>query len=493
MSDQQSQPTPIAQDRPAPDGSTSWPDYWKSQGMPWRTEPEIDEERQRYLDERRAVTPDAEKGIYPFGDENSSITLTRADVEWLLATHESEGMRGPVNWNDETQRHRTGVDLCRADLRGVDLSELPLARVRGGQRPSPRLFFSPGKSELERAAAHLEGANLYFTQLQGADFEGAHFEEADLRFARLEQANFAQAHLEGAALGAVFDYIADRDVGGHLEGANLVAAHLEGADLARARLQGANLITAHLEGADLSEAHLEGTNLTSARFDDKTNLTDVSLARTPKSLAVFLHRKEPSTAMMRDIHWGGVDLTRVMWGPVQRLGDEQVARSATDRNRYSRVERSNQLERAARANRQVATRLYEQGLKDYADRFAYRANLCERGVFGRRFQVFRWLSSFFLDLISGYGYRPIRSFIAYILVILGFAAGYFALGGANGQFLSWNEAIVISMTAFHGRGFFSAVFQPGDLQAAVAAVEAFIGLLIEIVLIATFTQRFFAR
>jgi hypothetical protein len=49
------------------------------------------------------------------------------------------------------------------------------------------------------------------------------------------------------------------------------------------------------------------------------------------------------------------------------------------------------------------------------------------------------------------------------------------------------------MTAFHGRGFFSAVFQPGDLQAAVAAVEALIGLLIEIVLIATFTQRFFAR
>ena len=90
-------------------------------------------------------------------------------------------------------------------------------------------------------------------------------------------------------------------------------------------------------------------------------------------------------------------------------------------------------------------------------------------------------------------YRPVRSLIAYALVILGFAAAYFALGGANGQTLSWNEAIVISMTAFHGRGFFSAVFQPGDLQAAVAAVEAFIGLLIEIVLIATFTQRFFAR
>jgi hypothetical protein len=64
---------------------------------------------------------------------------------------------------------------------------------------------------------------------------------------------------------------------------------------------------------------------------------------------------------------------------------------------------------------------------------------------------------------------------------------------AHSLFLSWNEAIVVSMTAFHGRGFFSSVFQPGDPQAAVAEAEAFIGLFIEITFIATFTQRFFAR
>jgi hypothetical protein len=56
-----------------------------------------------------------------------------------------------------------------------------------------------------------------------------------------------------------------------------------------------------------------------------------------------------------------------------------------------------------------------------------------------------------------------------------------------------NEALAVSMTAFDGRRFFKAVFQPGDLLAMVAAVEAFIGLLIEIVLIATFTQRSFVR
>jgi hypothetical protein len=148
---------------------------------------------------------------------------------------------------------------------------------------------------------------------------------------------------------------------------------------------------------------------------------------------------------------------------------------------------------AVRAYRQLSAVLRNQGLNEYADRFAYRAQLLQRTVLRRQWNLVRYLGSLFLDLISGYGYRPMRSLIAYVLVILGFAATYFALGGANGQSLPWNEAIVISMTAFHGRGFFSSVFQPGDLQAAVAAVEAFFGLLLEIVLIAMFTQRFFAR
>jgi hypothetical protein len=74
-----------------------------------------------------------------------------------------------------------------------------------------------------------------------------------------------------------------------------------------------------------------------------------------------------------------------------------------------------------------------------------------------------------------------------------FAALYFALGGAHGQALTWNESLVVSLTAFHRRALFTAAFQPSDPQAAVAAVEAVLGLLIEITFIATFTQRFFAR
>ncbi len=42
--------------------------YWKERGQPWRKEPEIDEERQKFLAERRSITPNSEQGIYPFNE-----------------------------------------------------------------------------------------------------------------------------------------------------------------------------------------------------------------------------------------------------------------------------------------------------------------------------------------------------------------------------------------------------------------------------------------
>src|SRR5881227_2348314 len=75
-------PTHAAQ-RPANNDTEAWKAYWKEQGQLWRTEPEIDVERQKYLAARRNIQPNIEQGIYPFKD----IKLSRADVEWLLAIH----------------------------------------------------------------------------------------------------------------------------------------------------------------------------------------------------------------------------------------------------------------------------------------------------------------------------------------------------------------------------------------------------------------------
>src|SRR5207247_7026373 len=112
--------------RPITDDRETWHIYWKARGHSWRIEPEIAEERQAQLSEYRTIVPDIQRGIYPFRD----IKLSRADVEWLLAT--CEDGRGPIAWNYENQRRGEGLDLRGADLRSVDLHGLPLTCMRSG-------------------------------------------------------------------------------------------------------------------------------------------------------------------------------------------------------------------------------------------------------------------------------------------------------------------------------------------------------------------------
>jgi len=141
------------------------------------------------------------------------------------------------------------------------------------------------------------------------------------------------------------------------------------------------------------------------------------------------------------------------------------------------------------------------GLNEDADRFAYRAQLLQRQVLRRQGHLGRALGSWLLDDISGYGYKPVRSAITYLIVILSFAVAYFALTNfaltpflpSHSSPLAWYEAIVLSISSFHGRGLFPSGLSLGDPIAILAACEAIIGLLIEITFIATFTQRFFAR
>ncbi len=137
--------------------------------------------------------------------------------------------------------------------------------------------------------------------------------------------------------------------------------------------------------------------------------------------------------------------------------------------------------------------LRTQGLNDDADKFAYRAQVLQRRVLrlqGRRgAAAFSWL----LDLISGYGYEPVRSVIAYVVIILLFTGLYLVNGQFAAPHLRWDEALVLSISSFHGGGFFVSGISLGNNLAPIAAGEAIIGLLIEISFIATFTQRFFGR
>jgi hypothetical protein len=366
----------------------AWRAYWHAQGTPWRTEPELDEQRQRFLAERRAIAPDIEHGIYPFRE------VSRASPE---------------------QRDWAAVQLGRASLR----------------------------------EAHLEQAILTGAHLERATLGGAHLAGASLRLAYLQGTSLFHAHLEGQ--------------------------HMPG----RVPGQGARPASSPGTSEDLPAASLQ-----EAFLDSATNLKGTHLGT-----------KDLGGIAVADVRWDGVNLGGADWSPVHMLGDEGQAHQACDAagRRKDAPTRLSEYEEAVRANRQLAAVLRLQGHNEEADRFGHRAHVLQRQVSWRRRQCGRFLGSLLLDGISGYGYHPLRSVLTYLAVVGVFALVYLALGGAHGRALSWNEALVVSLTAFHGRGFFATVFQPGDPQAAVAAVEAVVGLLIEITFIATFTQRFFAR
>src|SRR2546429_8723567 len=94
-------------------------------------------------------------------------------------------------------------------------------------------------------------------------------------------------------------------------------------------------------------------------------------------------------------------------------------------------ERQQQLklhQRAVRANRQLAALLQTQGLNEDGARFAYRARILQRMVLRQKRKFGQYLFSLFLDLLAGYGYRPGRSLLWYVVMIFSFALAYHAFG-----------------------------------------------------------------
>ncbi|HKB47391.1 MAG TPA: pentapeptide repeat-containing protein, partial [Ktedonobacterales bacterium] len=334
-------------------------------------------------------------------------------------------------------------------------------------------------------------------------------------FARLEGAYLTDARLESAML-----------LGASLNGATLNNARLAGANLSNTQLAGAELFGAHLEGAQLCEAALGGKTLTREEVERTRRwLPDFPEALPGARLggvffdnatdldAAVLGDETCGCVAVADARWGGVNLAVLDWAPVKTLGDEREAWQATEHGGKPKEKdeetRLLEFRAAVRANRQLVVALRDQGLSEEADRFAYRAQRLQREVlrrqalrregealptFGQRAQKLgAYAFSHFLDVLAGYGYKPGRSLLAYLLVLGSFTALYFKLGGAVHPPLSPLAALIFSVTSFHGRGFFPGGVALDNPLTVLAAGEAILGLIIEISFIATFTQRFFGK
>lgn len=459
----------------------------------WQISAPIAPDRAQELQVRLNIPADPMKSVFPFND----VTLTRADVEWLLIHHERG--RGPVDWSDPTQRGRQGLDLRGARLCGEDLSNLPLARLIGGLSTDERLLVSKDARENEirdAAGVHMEGANLTDTHLEGAILRSAHLEGACLFRTRFERANLTLLHMEGSDCRAA-----------HFEGTIMASVHLEGFtyDTPPCPLHW----VADASGPVIEVRQIDFPNslppasLRLAYFDAATSFYPTSIGD-----------KRSGFIAIVDARLSDMNLARVDWTKVSMLGDERIARSKHTRFGKARTlsGRIANYKRAVRANSQLAIALSAQGMADQATRFLYRSLILQRNMMAlqiRKGQVtylVPYLLSWFLFLVTGYGYRMWRLLLTYMLLITGFAAGYglagnicaIALSASSGVKLScrpdlpWFNLVLISLTAFHGR-VFSQQFGVGSPQFVLTAAEAIVGLVVESIFIAMLTQRVFNR
>jgi hypothetical protein len=211
------------------------------------------------------------------------------------------------------------------------------------------------KSQHHYPMLDLRGADLSKMDLRGLPLLSLRggLSEEEWRIATPEQRDMAAIHLERAD-----------GRGTSLTGALLRGAHLEGADLREAHLEGADLREAHLEGKGHSLKPLPAADLRMAFFDETTRLDNIVLGN-----------DEHGVVKVADVHWGGVNLAPIKWNHVDRLGDELDARQWKDLDSYRD---------AVRANRQITSVLYAQGLREDADHFAYRAHVNQRVILRRQ-------------------------------------------------------------------------------------------------------------
>lgn len=413
----------------------------------------------------------------------------RGDVLWILQE------RG---WSGEQPDTR---QLPRADLRGAyfgvfDLTGLSLV---GADLREAMFAIAPNLSKADLRDANFQRVKT----LAGAYFQSALLFEADFTHCNLIEANFYGAYLLRANFGHALlkqvSFLEAHMTESKLEDSDLRDAYMAGADLRRASLAGARLTTAdlscadlrgaNLQGADFRRATLTGANLQEARMDASTVLSEAKL---------------DATNHLADVVWGSVPLARINWDQVPTVGEATDARKKNvEGTRKTAATRAKEFRDAERASQQLAIALRGQGLSDHADRFAYQARVLRRealsfesrlpGIRVRRrlekcFSV-GW--SYFLDGVAGYGYKPLHSLGSYLFCILSFMVFYLLNSRVAAPHLTLEEAFVLSVSSFHGRGFFNSNIMLGDPYALLAANEAICGLLIEVSLIASFTRRFF--
>ena len=550
--------------QPWPQGSFAndcdlWRDYWRSRNQLWRTEPEIDVERRAILNQYQTTIADSERGCYPFKDMGSK--LSRADVEWLLASR----VDANVDWSDVHQWENSGLDLRGADLRQVRLSGLPLAHMRGGLIADEWVLATDHQRDM--AGVHLAGADLRGAHLEGADLCGAHLEgneefpdPADLRMSFFDSSTI----LEGITLGdETYGFVPLADVNwgkANLTKVDWSQIHRLGDEYAAQWKLPIEYQAAMRANRQLATAlQAQGSNEDAVFFAYRAHVIKrfmrLQQAILPVALRMFVRERMPLPKVLLRLEERryGQRLSRhplksafvklvplllvltvialinslvlvLMLGlcmvailailPILRkrgpqppqykhlhrqvpppglLSQEQRRRQqwllllgfllGTPESGLSLLMGSptivlQQIPLLRRLSKRWQAHSFPIGMLLYS--------LLLLLLFDDTVVCYgRYFFSLVLSLLTGYGYKPARILLWYIVVVFGFA-GLYSIFGHLAPF----DSLIFSLTSFHGRGLLLGTnHYLGDSVAMIAIIEGGIGLFLEICLIVTYVWR----
>lgn len=266
-------------------------------------------------------------------------------------------------------------------------------------------------------------------------------------------------------------------------GESLEGYQLKGADLSNINLSHANLSYCNLNRANLSGAHLHGCDLSHCTMI-KSDLKGANL-----------NQSNLTSADVLGVQYDKAKMERIQWGDVicqEKRALETLSRGELDLASQYFIE-------AEEVYRSLYRACEDRGLYDEASKFYHRDRIMRR--FQMPFPSKDWLASYLVDVLCGYGERPLRVVIFSMCIIFIWALLYSFIGVlSQGEplFLSSEGSWAENFSVFFHCLYFSVVtfttlgygdVTPFGYAKILAATEAFVGSFTIAIFVVVFVKK----
>ena len=361
------------------------------------------------------------------------LNFLLGQINFVLIIFKKESIYMEIKVNNYLKTHKKDKDLTKEKGNiecGLDWRKAPLKKW-----DLSGLKLSDYKKRAKFQFATLIDAHLIKTTLKKAFLLGA----------ELQGAKLMGAKLQGADL-----------VGANLQEAILLDANLQGAKLMGAKLQGANLVGANLQGADLSNS-----NLRNAIFSEKTILTNVNF---------FQCTLDGSTIK----------------NAYNNMDKEVIqVRTIKKKRNYS----------SAREIYILFKKYFKsEGMYDISGKYFVQEKKMERILNKKRKEWGKYFLNTFLDIVSGYGEKPLNAIICSLIIIMGGTNIYWLFDGImvtnnkvtfSGTFF---ESFYFSLITFSTLGYGDLIPKAGIFR-IIASFESLMGVALTAIFIFIFARK----